>query len=150
MYAPDETQEKRRNWGAVYTFLMLMGVSFILPATSPTTLAISLTLTLAMGTLMVLGYGASAVATLFLGKKFMWIENASSWLGHAGLVTYVATSIQSIITAEATFGNRAPLVFGFLALLVVMVSRSFRLQRHLKVLRNLKEIVRIANRNDRN
>lgn len=146
MYAPDETPGRRRNWGAVYTVLALMGLALLVPGLSPTSLSVSPELLAASGILMFAGFGTSAVAA-YTGAKFVWIENSSSWLGNAGLSIYVVTLLQSVVVEGAL--GKTPQTLGYIALLVIMVSRSFRLQRHLKTTRRVKEIVRIAQRNDR-
>ena len=145
MFAPDETTGRRKNWGVVYGLLALMGMFVLIPAFSPKSLNTNFILTLMWGIGMVAGYGTSSVAA-FIDKKFVWIENSASWLGNAGLSVYVITLVQSVLIDGAL--GKTPQTLGYIALLVIMVSRSFRLQRHLRMVRRLKEIVRIAHRND--
>lgn len=145
MFAPDETTGRRKNWAIVYGLLTLMGFFVLLPPFSPQSLSVGIVLTLVWGIGMVIGFGVSSFSA-FVDKKYLWLENAASWLGNAGLSVYVITLIQSVLV-EGSLG-KTPQTLGFIALLVIMVSRSFRLQRHLKTVRRLREIVRIAHRND--
>lgn len=145
MFAPDETTGRRKNWGIVYGLLALMGFFVLLPPFSPQSLPITYLLTGLWGYGMVIGYGLSSFSA-FVDKRYLWLENAASWFGNAGLSVYVITLIQSVLV-DGSLG-KTPQTLGFIALLVIMVSRSFRLQRHLKVVRRLREIVRIAHRND--
>lgn len=145
MFSPDETPGRRRNWGAVYAVLSLMGLSVLIPPLSPTSLGIGPGLTFAWGLLMLVGWGVSAFSA-FYGRRLLWMENSGSWLGNAGLSIYVITLIQSVLV-DGSLG-KTPQTIGYVALLLIMVSRSFRLQRYLKTVRRLKEIVRIAHRND--
>lgn len=145
MFSPDESPGRRRNWAAAYVVLGVMGLSVLLPVFQPQSLSVGLELMIVWGSTMLLGYGFATYATIFGGTKNLWIENSGSWLGNAGLSIYVVTLIQSVIV-EGSLG-KAPQTLGYIALLVIMVSRSYRLQRQLRTTRRLKEIVRIANRN---
>lgn len=145
MFAPDETPGRRKNWGVVYGLLGLMGMFVLIPQFTPQSLDIPYWVTLIWGLGMLLGFGTASVSS-FVDKRFMWLENASSWLGNAGLSVYVVTLVQSVLVGGAL--GKTPQTLGFVALLVIMVSRSYRLQKQLKTVRRLKEIVRIAHRND--
>lgn len=147
MYSPDETVGRRRNWGAVYTILFLTGVTVLTPSLTPQTLSLSNWLLLVWGGLMVVGFGPAAIAAFTGRTRFVWVENSGAWLGNAGVSIYVTSVLQTILVEGMI--TRVPLFLGYLALLVILVSRSFRLQRNLKTERRVREIVRIAQRNDR-
>lgn len=146
MFSPDETPGRRRNWASVYFILALMGAGVLVPTFQPQTLTLGIGWTILWGAFMLLGYGSAAGAALLGSRKMVWLENAGSWLGNAGLSIYVVTLIHAVVV-EGSLG-RTPQTLGYTALLVIMVSRSFRLQRHLKTERRVKEIIRIANTND--
>lgn len=147
MFSPDESLGRRRNWAGVYGLLSLMGLAVTIPPFSPTSLGISPELTFAWGITMFVGFGLASVAALIdKTKRLVWIENSGAWLGNAGLSIYVITLIQAVVVSGEL--GRTPQMLGFVALLVIMVSRAYRLQRHLKQMRQLKEIVKIAHRNE--
>jgi len=145
MYAPDETPGRRKNWGVIYIILTLMGLFALIPSFAPVKLGIGWPWILAWGLPMLVGFGASALAA-FNDNKWVWLENTAAWLGNAGLSVYVLTLVQSVAMAGTA---SLPGTLGYIALLVIMVSRAYRLQRYLKKQRRLKEIVRIAHRNDK-
>lgn len=145
MYSPDESAGRRRNWGAVYTLLALAGVTVLTPGLTSEALTISNWLIFIWGGALVLGFGSAAVAA-FSGRRFVWVENSGSWFGNVGIAIYVVSLMQTIfVDGEYT---RTPATVGYLALLLILVSRSYRLQRQLKIEKRIKEIVRIAQRND--
>lgn len=146
MFSPDETPGRRRNWGVVYTLLSGAGLAVMVPLFTPN-VGLSEGITLAWGALVFIGYGVAAFSA-YTGRRFVWLENSGSWLGNAGITVYVI-AVGQLFTSQTDL-NKLPGLLALLALLVILVSRSFRLQRHLKTVRRIKEIVRIAHRNDSN
>jgi len=145
MFSPDEKPGRRKNWGAAYILLALMGLSVVLPLTRPVSLDLGYTITMVWGFLMLLGYGLAACVA-FSGNRMIWIENSAVWLGNTGLSIYVIAVVQSVVV-EDVLGKTAQ-AMGYVALLTLLVSRALRMQRWLRQERRLKEIIRIAEKNN--
>lgn len=145
MFTPQESSGRRKNWGAVYVILAILGLLVLTPYFRPQTLGISANLAVGWGALMLIGYGTAAVGAFCSGAR-LWLENAGAWLGHAGLSIYVVVLVQAAVVYGEV--GRAPQTVGFIALLVILVSRSFRIQSYLKKMRQLTDIVRNTQNRD--